>query len=86
MSEINAHAQYSRSPQGERGLKFSERPQGLAIDGRSPQGERGLKFRQVEPTSGTARRSPQGERGLKFAVLHIPKKEVAVAPRKGSVD
>ena len=34
----------SRSPHGERGLKYRSEGQGAGIGGRSPHGERGLKY------------------------------------------
>ena len=56
---------WSRSPQGERGLKSSPRRTGPSSSRRSPQGERGLKSAAWVAEPSAAGRSPQGERGLK---------------------
>ena len=56
----------SRSPQGERGLKFSRGTPISSIPGRSPQGERGLKCWRGVGAQSEDCRSPQGERGLKY--------------------
>ena len=59
----------SRSPHGERGLKFRDNSEGYQRSSRSPHGERGLKshaqqrVRLIIPS-----RSPHGERGLKCAI------------------
>ena len=57
----------SRSPQGERGLKYVRACFAHGLNGRSPQGERGLKS-IVHHLGGVKDkgRSPQGERGLKY--------------------
>ena len=56
----------SRSPYGERGLKFDGDLTELAGGaGRSPYGERGLKYRNYRNCAGFPCRSPYGERGLK---------------------
>ena len=59
-------AGYSRSPHGERGLKF-RRLVALAVPvvGRSPHGERGLKYIRIFDGPIDFGRSPHGERGLK---------------------
>ena len=55
----------SRSPHGERGLKYPGSEVRMHDDGRSPHGERGLKLgRHVAVRAGLGR-SPHGERGLK---------------------
>ena len=56
----------SRSPHGERGLKFGFQGSLNDEEGRSPHGERGLKFIQDYLKRGWRCRSPHGERGLKF--------------------
>ena len=59
----------SRSPYGERGLKFDGDLTELAGGaGRSPYGERGLKYRNYRNCAGFPCRSPYGERGLKLGV------------------
>ena len=62
---------HSRSPYGERGLKFHGHGDGRASgDGRSPYGERGLKYGGHRRPFHHARRSPYGERGLKLRHHH----------------
>ena len=57
----------SRSPYGERGLKFDGDLTELAGGaGRSPYGERGLKFTAQGAYPVGSSRSPYGERGLKY--------------------
>ena len=57
----------SRSPHGERGLKFLAGVRQSRVRSRSPHGERGLKsgYRD-QRRRWRERRSPHGERGLKF--------------------
>ena len=55
----------SRSPRGERGLKFMGTLPAPNHIGRSPRGERGLKFQIADHRQGEQSRSPYGERGLK---------------------
>ena len=58
----------SRSPHGERGLKYVT---AAGISGRirrSPHGERGLKSVESDRKSAGRSRSPHGERGLKWRV------------------
>ena len=56
----------SRSPHGERGLKYQGRGRLMTYaTGRSPHGERGLKCRTRAALPPAGRRSPHGERGLK---------------------
>ena len=59
----------SRSPCGERGLKYHVVRRTTAAVCRSPCGERGLKFRAAEEATIRGRRSPCGERGLKCFIL-----------------
>ena len=59
----------SRSPYGERGLKYKDVVQGKFNTGRSPYGERGLKYRHRQRLDTGERRSPYGERGLKLDFL-----------------
>ncbi len=57
----------SRSPHGERGLKFVAEQIMQAVRGRSPHGERGLKsIRYLCCSVISQSRSPHGERGLKL--------------------
>ena len=56
----------SRSPPGERGLKFDSLLTDISEDSRSPPGERGLKWLTPSAIVPTTRRSPPGERGLKY--------------------
>ena len=56
----------SRSPCGERGLKYLPEHPPLRGGGRSPCGERGLKLPAVHARPERRGRSPCGERGLKF--------------------
>ena len=56
----------SRSPYGERGLKFDEGGHCVFRISRSPYGERGLKFVPEGVDGECAGRSPYGERGLKY--------------------
>ena len=58
----------SRSPYGERGLKWRRRICGNGERCRSPYGERGLKCDYHWLVAGDLRRSPYGERGLKLFV------------------
>ncbi len=59
-------AKYSRSPHGERGLKFFQPLHFAPAHGRSPHGERGLKYLlRHHKGLALAGRSPHGERGLK---------------------
>ena len=58
---------YSRSPHGERGLKYYKTPIICGIsERRSPHGERGLKFTYTARAITAKGRSPHGERGLKW--------------------
>ena len=81
-----SHRAGSRSPQGERGLKYRKLAARVDRHRRSPQGERGLKCRAAGCGSLCHRRSPQGERGLKSRRHLRPDCRAHVAPRKGSVD
>ena len=77
----------SRSPQGERGLKFLEEAAREPTDESFP--ARGawieiLSRRAIKAI--LARRSPQGERGLKFDLHSRVGGALLVVPRKGSVD
>ena len=56
----------SRSPCGERGLKFEWVTLHIVGNGRSPCGERGLKYHFSASAARPLCRSPCGERGLKF--------------------
>ena len=56
----------SRSPHGERGLKYEKGVPTRLTYGRSPHGERGLKWIVCDDVVSDARRSPHGERGLKY--------------------
>ena len=78
---------HSRSPRGERGLKYIERiARENFFTSRSPRGERGLKsYYEQRPKPGQ-RRSPRGERGLKSASAAVRKESRLVAPLAGSVD
>ena len=61
----------SRSPHGERGLKYvTKLDREMASRRRSPHGERGLKSARERHPLGRQGRSPHGERGLKsyFAI------------------
>ena len=49
----------SRSPQGERGLKYRHRDGVGAGTRRSPQGERGLKYPLAHPITVTPRVAPR---------------------------
>ena len=76
----------SRSPQGERGLKFPGAFVAININSRSPQGERGLKYvpdpRGIEqPTSLSARRA-----WIEIRVAEWASNLLSVALRKESVD
>ena len=55
----------SRSPHGERGLKYREKALSDGSGGRSPHGERGLKSHLFRRLPKFPCRSPHGERGLK---------------------
>ena len=59
----------SRSPHGERGLKYFRFrfPPGYFC--RSPHGERGLKFLASDWDNKNKSRSPHGERGLKLRLI-----------------
>ena len=77
----------SRSPRGERGLKYRRQLwRGRVYGSRSPRGERGLKSvpsPDPEPVPG---RSPRGERGLKCSGAGCREEMREVAPLAGSVD
>ena len=60
----------SRSPYGERGLKFTGHAEQRGGDSRSPYGERGLKSVRRRGCTRCLRRSPYGERGLKLRTNH----------------
>ena len=78
---------YSRSPHGERGLKYHTYVLINGVYSRSPHGERGLKsligWLATEVAPG---RSPHGERGLKCAMPYLHWWTFVVAPHTGSVD
>ena len=76
----------SRSPRGERGLKFNTALDFRLFAGRSPHGERGLKSAGQPRRSGPGGRSPHGERGLKYTDQRSAEGGPLVAPRTGSVD
>ena len=65
----NTPREASRSPLGERGLKFSFSMCVVLSAGRSPLGERGLKCQRDGHIRALCRRSPRGEHGLNF---HFP--------------
>ena len=56
----------SRSPYGERGLKYLGEITAMLDCRRSPYGERGLKYIEIVFSIPRDSRSPYGERGLKF--------------------
>ena len=60
----------SRSPHGERGLKYEKATEDTARAGRSPHGERGLKLKNNGEYDVMTGRSPHGERGLKYTLVH----------------
>ena len=56
----------SRSPHGERGLKYNILSKNICTFSRSPHGERGLKSGiEISKEDSGISRSPHGERGLK---------------------
>ena len=61
----------SRSPHGERGLKFPADDVAAVIPCRSPHGERGLKLMTIDAILKSKGRSPHGERGLKCPLARI---------------
>ena len=61
-------ARSSRSPRGERGLKFGLLVYHSQEARRSPRGERGLKSAPPDSRPPEEGRSPRGERGLKFLI------------------
>ena len=76
-----------RSPQGERGLKFSTGnicdAELLSLPARGAR----IEIRNcLHHASDKVRRSPQGERGLKSGGPARPGASRLVAPRKGSAD
>ena len=70
MDMLDWDTDWSRSPYGERGLKFDPVGAEDAELGRSPYGERGLKFIRRISAIFASSRSPYGERGLKSASWH----------------
>ena len=75
----------SRSPSGERGLKYVIHSEVRTIwKRRSPSGERGLKYRQTPMQAGQPGRSPSGERGLKFPHGHGSLVEERSLPIRGA--
>ena len=76
----------SRSPHGERGLKFQVPFVFFRLVRRSPHGERGLKCILFGPYHARTSRSPHGERGLKFADCDVSGLVWIVALLMESVD
>ena len=76
----------SRSPRGERGLKYQHDVHRLYLRGRSPRGERGLKCNAGDAQARPLRRFPRGERGLKCKTVLRGSAGTKVAPPTGSVD
>ena len=75
----------SRSPHGERGLKFwCPIPLMLRWKGRSPHGERGLKLKDANLSEKGIGRSPHGERGLKFPLAGSRKASNGSLPPRGA--
>ena len=81
--DLHTSAAKSRSPHGERGLKYKIILLKDFLVGRSPHGERGLKFDKVFPSGNAAGgRSPHGERGLKSeSMTTVKDKEWSLPPR-----
>ena len=75
----------SRSPHGERGLKFGLSDTITIPERRSPHGERGLKLGGNGTGERYMSRSPHGERGLKCNQRIKIAGVAPVAPRMGSV-
>ena len=75
----------SRSPHGERGLKY-EFHENIPGNGpcRSPHGERGLKLIPDDDGDVTCGRSPHGERGLKCEVRNRSKIQWRSLPPRGA--
>ena len=75
----------SRSPHGERGLKFYDLSHGVAPFCRSPHGERGLKSALfISHDTERAGRSPHGERGLKYLWLNTEGEDNRSLPTRGA--
>ena len=82
---VNAGTE-SRSPCGERGLKFRQQVQQLRDAGRSPCGERGLKWdRRCNPPAGVRSLPVRGAWVEMIAPFAALMDASAVAPRAGSV-
>ena len=76
----------SRSPYGERGLKYRHGQVQRRRECRSPYGERGLKFHGQSGVEDALRRSPYGERGLKCRAWRHDSPAIRVALLTESVD
>ena len=76
----------SRSPHGERGLKYKSLRSHVGRNGRSPHGERGLKSNRPHRDYTHAGRSPHGERGLKSGYRDQRRRWREVALLTESVD
>ena len=74
----------SRSPSGERGLKYTAESAGNQRGGRSPSGERGLKYLLQGFFKSGGRRSPSGERGLKYTPQRPPPSSHSSLPIRGA--
>ena len=92
-SKILTTKRKSRSPHGERGLKYTCDDVISNRSGRSPHGERGLKFVFNSAFFIDYCRSPHGERGLKFGdelhkiegIKSLSSRRAWIEMQKGSV-
>ena len=86
MSACREHDYQSRSPRGERGLKYL-RVDTLSISkGRSPRGERGLKSFALSPSVGREMSLPARGAWIEISMRDSICGLAVVAPREGSVD
>ena len=74
----------SRSPHGERGLKYLWQRLLRTNNRRSPHGERGLKFPRLRILPIFLGRSPHGERGLKSNILNALGPMLLSLPPRGA--
>ena len=81
-----ASACLSRSPYGERGLKFVLAGKGAFIGRRSPHGERGLKFDGQGELALDAGSLPSREAWIEIICGSWKLRRAMVAPLTGSVD
>ena len=83
---VNMPHHQSRSPHGERGLKYMPRGANVIAKCRSPHGERGLKSKRAKFFRVRIRSLPTRGAWIEISAEMSIHSQTAVAPHTGSVD